>query len=260
MAIARKIQFLRNGTTYASRTDAVAAINDTVAGSSTSTDIVDGQPIIARYTLDSNVITILGIVHKGVNDKTGVTLYEDSRAINQFIIDTNAALAGKASTATAISAGTGLTGGGNLSESRTISHASITAPTPASSSATLSNGGTFKALTSIAEDGLGHVTAATATTFTLPLDNDAKVDQTSATTNVYSILSKGTTGTATASTGTNYSTGVSINMATKIVNAAGYSATTAAIANFSDTGTTPGILLADGTNTDCIDCGTYDAV
>ena len=104
----------------------------------------------------------------------------------------------------------------------------------------------------------------TSTTVTIPASasswtEDTKVNQNSATTNVYNILAKGTTGTASASTGTNYSTGVSINMATKIVNAAGYSATTAAIADFSNTGTTPGILLADGTNTDCIDCGTYDA-
>ena len=94
MAIAKKIQFLRNGTAYESRAEAVAAINNTVSGSSMSASIVDGQAILARYTLDTNVITILGIVHKGVSNKTGVTLYEDSSVINQFIVDTTTALAG----------------------------------------------------------------------------------------------------------------------------------------------------------------------
>jgi hypothetical protein len=124
-------------------------------------------------------------------------------------------------------------------------------------------GGTYN-IPVVSYDGAGHVTAVTTTTVKIPATSstwtaDTKVTQNSATTSVYNILAKGTTGTATVTTTTNYSTGVSIDMATKIVNAAGYSATTAAIADFSNTGTTPGILLADGTNTDCIDCGTYDA-
>ena len=233
MAIAKKIQFLRNGTAYASRTDAVTAINNAVSGSSTSASIVDGQPILARYTLDSSVITILGIVHKGVSNKTGVTLYEDSSVINQFIIDTNTALAGKVSTATTISAGTGLTGGGNLSQNRTISHASITAPTPASSSATLSHGGTFKALTNIAEDGLGHVTAATATTFTLPSDNDTKVSQAKYTGSDYTpILIKNNTTTVTTADTVSFSSGATIDKSGNI-KAASVSAATMTATTFS---------------------------
>ena len=60
--------------------------------STTSGDIVDGQAILARYNAagsasTGDVQTIYGIVHKGVNGKTGVTIYESAEllwaAINQ---------------------------------------------------------------------------------------------------------------------------------------------------------------------------------
>jgi hypothetical protein len=157
-----------------------------------------------------------------------------------------------------------LGGGGDLSGNITITHweqFKATGQTEPNTPQEPSFGDTFN-IPVVTYDKAGHISNIRNTTVKIPASasswaEDTKVNQTSVATNVYNILTKGTTGTATASTGTNFSTGVSINMATKIVNAAGYSATTAAIADFSNTGTTPGILLADGTNTDCIDCGTY---
>jgi hypothetical protein len=171
-----------------------------------------------------------------------------------------------AKTGTTVTGSGYLGGGGNLGSNETITHNETTlgsGTTSPNAAQTPAFGGTFN-VPVVSFVGAGHVTAVTTTTVTIPASasswtSDTKVDQQVAATNVYNILAKGTTGTTPSATSAKFSTGVSIDMATKIVNAAGYSATTAAIADFSNTGTTPGILLADGTNTDCIDCGTYDA-
>lgn len=92
MAITKKIQFLRNNTIYtgadgaAARNAAIAGMRGIATGSTTSGDIVDGQAILARYNAagsasTGDVQTIYGIVHKGVNGKTGVTIYESSELL-----------------------------------------------------------------------------------------------------------------------------------------------------------------------------------
>ena len=92
MAITKKIQFLRNNTIYtgadgaAARNAAIVGMRGIATGSTTSGDIVDGQAILARYNAagsasTGDVQTIYGIVHKGVNGKTGVTIYESSELL-----------------------------------------------------------------------------------------------------------------------------------------------------------------------------------
>jgi hypothetical protein len=72
-----------------------------------------------------------------------------------------------------LSAGTGLTGGGDFTtdqatdETLTITHADTTR-TNTTSSSTLSHEGTFTAITSVTTNSLGHVTGANTETYTLP--------------------------------------------------------------------------------------------
>lgn len=78
---------------------------------------------------------------------------------------TTSALAGKADKTTTVSAGSGLTGGGDLSANRTISHANT------SSVANVNNSGnTF--IQDLTFDTYGHVTAATSGTVSLPTVNN----------------------------------------------------------------------------------------
>lgn len=73
----------------------------------------------------------------------------------------------KAAKTTTVSAGTALTGGGDLSANRTISHANVTRSNT-TDSGTLSHSGTFEAVTSVTTNAQGHVTGAETTTYTLP--------------------------------------------------------------------------------------------
>lgn len=79
MAINKQIQFLRNtNKIYASRTEAVNAIDTLVTGASTKGKILDGQPILARYK-DANgkVKTVTASVYKASNGATQVTYYDE---------------------------------------------------------------------------------------------------------------------------------------------------------------------------------------
>lgn len=83
----------------------------------------------------------------------------------------------KAAKTTTVSAGTALTGGGDLSANRTISHANVTRSNT-TDSGTLSHSGTFEAVTSVTTNAQGHVTGAETTTYTLPagaVPNDATI-------------------------------------------------------------------------------------
>jgi hypothetical protein len=73
----------------------------------------------------------------------------------------------KAAKTTTISAGTALTGGGDLSANRTISHSNVTR-TNTTDTDTLSHSGTFTAITGLTSNAQGHVTGAETTTYTLP--------------------------------------------------------------------------------------------
>lgn len=75
------IQFLRNTTTplCSSLADAKSAISGQIANA------LDGEPILARYTVGQDgVKTVLGIVHK-VGGNTGVTFYTDNDEIESII-------------------------------------------------------------------------------------------------------------------------------------------------------------------------------
>ena len=182
MAITKKIQFLRNNSIYTgatgsdARAAAIAGMRNAVTGSTTSGDIVDGQAILARYNAAGNastgdVQTIYGIVHKGVNGKTGVTVYESSELLWAAINEC-------ASTGTTITAGDALSGGGALSGDITIRHNTITTTQSSETATTLAHNGTFSAITSVSTDGMGHATGVTTTKFTLPSAADTAVTQT----------------------------------------------------------------------------------
>ena len=113
-------------------------------------------PHRARYNAAGNastgeVQTIYGIVHKNVNSKTGVTVYESSEllwaAINESV-----------TTSTTITAGDALSGGGALSGDITIRHNTITTTQSSETATTLAHDGTFSAITSVSTDGMGHAT------------------------------------------------------------------------------------------------------
>jgi len=70
-------------------------------------------------------------------------------------------------TSRTITAGTALTGGGNLSANITINHANITRANTSSSSSP-AFGGTFSTISSVTSDSQGHVTGANTLTVTLP--------------------------------------------------------------------------------------------
>ena len=220
MAINKKVQFLRNNSIYtgatgvAARTAAIAGMRSIATGSTTSGEIVDGQAILARYnTVGSastgDVQTIYGIVHKGVNSKTGVTIYESSELL-WAAIDANA------STSTTISAGTGLSGGDQLSaETITISHATVnrTDNTPIDPT-DISNGGSFTAVTNVGSNTLGHVTGVTKTVFNLPSISDTAVTQSamgSLDTGAYPILTKMDTSNSAVTSGAFFANDVTID-------------------------------------------------
>lgn len=79
MAINKQIQFLRNtNKIYASRTEAVNAIDTLVTGASTKGKILDGQPILARYKdADGKVKTVTASVYKASDGTTQVTYYDE---------------------------------------------------------------------------------------------------------------------------------------------------------------------------------------
>ena len=84
-----------------------------------------------------------------------------------FATTVTASIGTKAAKTTTISAGTALTGGGDLSANRTISHGNVTRSNT-TGSGTLSHSGTFTAITGLTSNAQGHVTGAETTTYTLP--------------------------------------------------------------------------------------------
>ena len=80
MANLRTIQFLRSNTVYTGLTAAKEALSaDTVV-----TKYTDGSPLLARYVEnegDTNIKTLLGIAHVGVNGKTGITFFETANEV-----------------------------------------------------------------------------------------------------------------------------------------------------------------------------------
>lgn len=93
-------------------------------------------------------------------------------------------------TARTITAGDMLTGGGNLSADRTISHCGVTYSNPTTSATqAIGTDRKFTALTGLAEDGFGHVTSATQTQFTLPAETQLSKGTTTGSGNVVTDLS-----------------------------------------------------------------------
>ena len=142
-----------------------------------------------------------------INGKTGVTVYESSEllwaAINESV-----------STSTTITAGTGLSGGGNLGSDVTVRHDTITTNASSTTATTLAHGGVFSAITNVATDGMGHATGVTTTKFTLPSASDTAVTQTaesSTSTTPRPIVLKNGTGTGTVTGDVLFVTAATIN-------------------------------------------------
>lgn len=231
MAINKKVQFLRNNSIYtgatgaAARTAAIAGMRGIATGSTTSGEIVDGQAILARYNAagsasTGDVQTIYGIVHKGVNSKTGVTVYESSEllwaAINENV-----------STSTTISAGTGLSGGGQLNaETVTLSHKSKTVSRVADQENTPITSGTFTAVTGITDDGLGHMSMIKSAVFELPVDSAVTQEQLTASTSHPIILKVDDSASASARNKVYFSSAATIDKTGNIKTSGNMSATT----------------------------------
>ena len=95
------------------------------------------------------------------------TAYETKQYIDSQV---TAATSGQVTTARTITAGDMLTGGGNLSQDRTIAHCGVTYSNPTTAATGSITDRKFRALTGLSEDGFGHVTAATQSEFTLPAE------------------------------------------------------------------------------------------
>ena len=146
-------------TANAAASDGSVYLNLIENGSVRNSHLIDGAGTVTVASDANGKITITGSAHPTVNNAK-ITL----------------------------SAGTGLTGGGdftlNQSSAETISFGhsnSITADTAQGGSGQLSHGGTFTVPT-ITYDAQGHITAKGTTTYTLPTDNntDTKVTQAAA--------------------------------------------------------------------------------
>ena len=239
MAINKKVQFLRNNSIYtgatgaAARTAAIAGMRGIATGSTTSGEIVDGQAILARYNAagsasTGDVQTIYGIVHKGVNSKTGVTVYESSEllwaAINESV-----------STSTTISAGTGLSGGGQLNTATvTLRHKTATVNTLTDTDQTqIGTARTFTAVTGITDDGMGHMSSIKSAIFKLPDDVDSAVTQEQLTASTsHPIILKVDSGTsASANNKVYYSSGATVDKAGNIKTTGNVSGATISGAN-----------------------------
>ena len=80
--MAKILQLYRNTTTvYANFAAAKAKLEE----ADFLKDRKDGEAVLARYTDGSDVKTALGLYHIGVNDKTGVTVLQDSAAVQSLI-------------------------------------------------------------------------------------------------------------------------------------------------------------------------------
>lgn len=84
MSNLRNIQFLRNSSVYADLAAAKAGLTAKVA------DLLDGSPIIGRYTYtdvsgETSVKTVIGIAHKGVSGESGVTFFESANDVADAI-------------------------------------------------------------------------------------------------------------------------------------------------------------------------------
>lgn len=143
---------------------------DTLLGgvSSAEFSILDGATVTTAELnkLDGFTGTVTDLNYAKDLRATGVTTvqygYLNGVTSNiQTQIDNITAAAGQVPSTRLISAGGGLTGGGDLSADRTISHADT------SSQATVTNSGTT-VIQSVTLDTYGHVTALASTTLTVP--------------------------------------------------------------------------------------------
>ena len=145
-----------------------SAYSDMLTGITTGTD---GTFVTTTVSTKSNksqsvsVAVTTAATSAATSTANGLaTAYETKQYVDNAI---TAATSGQVTTARTISAGNMLTGGGDLSDDRTISHCGVTYNGETSGTGSITNR-QFTAVTKLAEDGFGHVTAATATTFTLP--------------------------------------------------------------------------------------------
>jgi len=90
MAVNNHIQLFRNQTLFASREDAIIALNN-ANKSVDAMQVQDGNPVLARYTdTDKSVKSLLALFHVA-NDKTTYTLVTDGAAVEAAIsaLETN---------------------------------------------------------------------------------------------------------------------------------------------------------------------------
>ena len=80
MANLRTIQFLRSSQVYTGLT----AAKNALTASTVTTKYTDGSPLLARYVEnegDTEIKTLLGIAHVGVDGKTGITFFETANEV-----------------------------------------------------------------------------------------------------------------------------------------------------------------------------------
>jgi len=191
-------------TANAAASDGSVYLNLIENGSVRNSHLIDGAGTVTVTSDTNGKITITGSAHPTVNNAK-ITL----------------------------SAGTGLTGGGdftlNQSGAETISFGhsnSVTAGTAQGGSGQLSHGGTFTVPT-ITYDAQGHITAKGTTTYTLPTDNntDTKVTQAAAiaTNGNYPVLLAYSTSTSSVTNTVNKSTTLLYNPSTGTLSATKFS-------------------------------------
>jgi hypothetical protein len=173
---------LKSGTTIGGST-AWHASNDGT-GSGLDADLLDGQQ--GSYYTSYTDTAIANLVASAPS--TLDTLNELAAALGDdpnFATTVTNSIATKASSGITISAGTDLSGGGDLTANRTISHAAVTR-TNNTSTASPAHGGTFTAIDSITTSATGHITAVNTKTITLPADNNTTYG--AATSTVYGLV------------------------------------------------------------------------
>ena len=219
-----------NNTAITVTTNAVTALTDSQA----SGTVADSKAVV-DYVKEKvggikNVTTIdgqsLGTSADTYNIATGSSLVTKSTAKSGSVITTTIGITTGATSSSTVGlavntdvkdyidkkeiTGDGVVIGGT---GLTVSHKTVTPPSSTGSS-TLTHGGSFTGITAIAEDGYGHVTGATATTFTMPSETNLSTGATSGSGNVVTdlavsghqiTLTKGITAlTAVTATGDSY--------------------------------------------------------
>lgn len=154
----------------------------------------DGNFVTTTVSAKSNksqaigVAVTTGATSAATADNNGLaTAWETKQYVDSKV---SAATESQVTTARTISTGAMLTGGGNLSQDREISHCGVTYSNPTTAAeGTIDANRKFKALTGLNEDGYGHVTSATQSEFTLPAETQLSKGETTGTGNVVTDLS-----------------------------------------------------------------------